>query len=184
MIVLALDTQTMTATLVSSFVHPTPLLAASQGDFQPLPGGNWFVGWGQEPYFSEYSPRGQAPVRRPPAGALPVLHGAQVPLGGRALATAVPCGRARPHGGPVAYVSWNGATPSPSGGCWGARTATLSPAAAPPSRGGFETAIALSSTPRYIAVQALGPTGQVLGASAPVALSAALAGRLPGPARR
>ena len=58
-IVLALNQQTMTASLVSSFVGPTPLLAASQGDLQPLSNGNWMVGWGQEPWFSEYSPTGQ-----------------------------------------------------------------------------------------------------------------------------
>ena len=57
-IVLTLNTQNMTANLVSSFTHSKPLLAPSQGDFQPLVGSNWFVGWGQEPYFSEFAPEG------------------------------------------------------------------------------------------------------------------------------
>ena len=34
------------------------------GDAQPLPNGNVLVGWGSDPYFSEYGQLGQAPVRR------------------------------------------------------------------------------------------------------------------------
>src|SRR5207237_648525 len=57
-LVLRLNLLQMTAALVSSFVHPKPLLAESQGNFQPLPGGDWFAGWGQVPYFSEFAPNG------------------------------------------------------------------------------------------------------------------------------
>ncbi len=58
-IVLSLNRQKMTASLVSSFTHTPPLSAPSQGDFQPQADGNWFVGWGQEPYFSEFAPEGK-----------------------------------------------------------------------------------------------------------------------------
>ena len=51
----------------------------------------------------------------------------------------------------------------------------VTPVAAAP-RSGFETAIALSTAPRYLAVQLLGAGDQALGVSAPVAPSAALAG--------
>ncbi len=87
-IVLALNKQTMTATLVASFVHPTPLLAASQGDFQPLAGGNWLARLGARTVLLGILPRRQGSPRRPPARPLPVLHGAQVPLVGRTDATA------------------------------------------------------------------------------------------------
>ncbi len=174
MIVLALNKQTMTATLVSSFTHSTPLLAASQGDFQPLPGGDWFVGWGQEPFFSEYSPAGQPLLD----AHLPPLYQSytalKFPWSGAPRQPPVLAVRARSHGGLVAYVSWNGATAVTQ---WrllaGASSHALGPAAIAP-RSGFETAIAISSTPRYIAVQALGAGGQVLGASTPVAPSAIL----------
>lgn len=173
--VLALDARAKTANLVSSFVHSAPaLLAASQGDFQPLSGGNWFVGWGQEPFFSEYSPAGR------------LLFDAHLPAHYQSYTVlrfpweGVPAQRpslvlrARAHGGPVAYVSWNGAT---SVAQWrllgGASPHALAPVAAA-ARSGFETAIALTSSPRYLAVQALGAGGQVLSASAPVALSAIL----------
>ena len=57
----SLNLQLHTATLVSEFTHgaPAPLLADSQGDLQALPNGDWFVGWGQIPDFSELSPTGQ-----------------------------------------------------------------------------------------------------------------------------
>lgn len=169
--VFVLDTQTKTATLVASFVHHTPaLLAASQGDFQPLAGENWFVGWGQEPFFSEYSPSGQ------------LLFDAHLPASYQSYTafkfawTGTPTWRpslavrAGSHGGAVAYASWNGATTVAQ---WrllsGASPRTLAPAAIAP-RGGFETAIALpSSSPRYVAVQALDADGRVLGASVPIA---------------
>lgn len=44
-IVLALDYTTRTARLVSSFVHPTPLVAGSQGNFEPAADGDWITGW-------------------------------------------------------------------------------------------------------------------------------------------
>jgi hypothetical protein len=170
--VLALNAQTKTASLVASFVHPTPLLAASQGDFQPLPGGDWFVGWGQEPFFSEYSPSGQ------------LLFDAHLPASYQSYTalkyawTGTPTQRpslavrVSSHG-LVAYVSWNGATTVAQ---WrllaGGSTRTLAAVATTP-HSGFETAIALSSAaPRYLAVQALDASGRVLGASLPVALAA------------
>ena len=174
-IVLALNKQTMTATLVASFVHPTPLLAASQGDFQPLAGGNWLAGWGQEPFFSEFSPEGKVLLD----AHLPALCQSytvlKFPWSGEPTQPPAIAVRARFHAGLVAYASWNGATAVVQ---WrllaGASPHALTPVAAAP-RGGFETAIALSTAPRYLAVQALAAGGQVLGASAPVALSVALA---------
>jgi hypothetical protein len=76
--------------------------------------------------------------------------------------------RARSHGGLVAYASWNGAT---SVAQWrllgGASPHALAPLAAVP-RSGFETAIAVPTTSRYLAVQALDAQGQVLSTSATI----------------
>ncbi len=171
--VLALNAQTKTARLVASFVHPTPLLAASQGDFQPLASGNWFVGWGQEPFFSEYSPSGQIlfdahlPATYQSYTALKFAW-AGTPKQRPSLAV-----REGAHGRLIAYVSWNGATAVAT---WrllaGSSTRTLSPGAATP-RSGFETAITLpNASARYVVVQALDSSGRVLGASLPVATGA------------
>ena len=57
-IVLSLNGQTGTATLVAEFVHTPALVVESQGNVQALGNGDWFLGWGQEPDFSEFSPTG------------------------------------------------------------------------------------------------------------------------------
>ena len=65
----------------SQFLHPGHrLLADSQGDMQALPDGDWFVGWGAQPDFSEFSATRRAAVRRQPALRLRVLPCAALPL--------------------------------------------------------------------------------------------------------
>jgi hypothetical protein len=169
-IVLSLNHQKMTASLVSSFTHTPSLSAPSQGDFQPLADGNWFVGWGQEPFFSEFTAQGKllfdahlpalyqsyTVLKFPWAGAPPQLPQLAVRKGAQ--------------GGIVAYASWNGATAVAQWALLGGSSPrVLSPLAVAP-RGGFETAISSPSVPRYLAVQALGAQGQVLSTSATVTL--------------
>jgi Arylsulfotransferase (ASST) len=172
-IVLSLNTQAMAATLQSSFVHPTKLLAASQGDFQPLADGNWFVGWGQEPFFSEYSPTGHdlfdahLPASYQSYTALQFPWSGQ-PVGPPALAVRPDRSKIGQHGGAEAYASWNGAT---AVGAWrllgGPSPHALKPLTTVP-RKGFETAIALGHAPAYVEAQALGAGGALLGSSRPV----------------
>jgi hypothetical protein len=168
-IVLSLDRQKMTASLVSSFTHSPPLSAPSQGDFQPLADGNWFVGWGQEPYFSEFAPEGKLLLD----AHLPALYQSytvlKFPWVGDPTQPPQLAVRAGPHGGIVAYASWNGATAVTQWGLLGGTSPhSLAPVAAAP-RTGFETAIASPTVPRYLAAQALGAQGQVLSTSAAVA---------------
>jgi hypothetical protein len=158
-----------TATLVTRLTHTPALVAESQGDLQALPNGDWFVGWGQEPYFSEFDPEGvmlfdgHFPAHdesyrafRFPWTGTPVHPPAFAFVPGSAgTASAV-------------YASWNGATGVSS---WrllaGSTPATLSAVAQVP-RAGFETAIPLPAgvTGPDLEVQALGAEGQVLGTSA------------------
>ncbi|MGO9249697.1 MAG: arylsulfotransferase family protein, partial [Solirubrobacteraceae bacterium] len=173
-IVLALNTQAMTATLVSQFVHPGQLLAASQGDFQPLSDSDWFVGWGQEPFFSEFGPEGKLvfdahfPVHDQSYRAFRFAW-TGTPAHPPAFAFA-PGGAA---GGGTVYASWNGATLVTS---WrllaGVSASSLSTVTQVP-RVGFETAIPVpaGTVGPYLAVQALGANGQVLGTSATAAQS-------------
>jgi hypothetical protein len=167
-LVLQLNPQRMTAALVSSFVHATPLLAESQGDFEPLANGDWFIGWGQEPYFSELAPTGQTlfdahlPSPYQSYTVLKYLWSGQPPQPPR-LAV-----RPAAHGRLVVYASWNGAT---AVAAWrvlaGSSRRALRPIATAPRRG-FETAIALARAHGYLAVRAIGGRGEMLGTS-PVA---------------
>jgi hypothetical protein len=166
-IVLSVDPLSGTTTLVSQFEHTPPLVAESQGNIQSLANGDWFVGWGQEPFFSEFSASGTLlfdahfPVHtqsyrsfRFPWTATP----AQPPA--FAFAARAPAGR-------VVYASWNGATQLASWRVLAGPRATRLRAIAEAARAGFETAIALPARVPgpYLAVQALDAGGQVLATS-------------------
>ena len=58
-----------------SYVHPVPLLAGAMGNMQFLPDGRVFVGWGTEPYFSEFGDDGTLLVDGRAAHRLRVLPG-------------------------------------------------------------------------------------------------------------
>lgn len=170
-IVLRLDPQAATATLVSQFTHVPPLVADSQGNAQALAGGDWFVGWGQVPDFSEFSPTGA------------LLFDAHLPAHSQSYRsfrftwTGTPAHQpslAFTPGSPgvgTVYASWNGATLVSSWRVLAGRTpSTLTPVAQA-ARAGFETAIPIPAKPTgpYVAVQALDAAGGVLGSSAVVA---------------
>ncbi len=169
-IVVGVNQQTGTATLLTRLTHTPALLVESQGNLQALANGDWFVGWGQEPYFSEFSPEGQ------------LLFDAHFPAHDESYRafrfewTGTPAhpptfafGAASGGGGTV-YASWNGATLVAS---WrvlaGASPSSLGTVALEP-RSSFETAIAVpaGTAGPYVEVQALGAAGQVLGSSAAV----------------
>ena len=167
-ILLSLDEQQKTATLLTQITHPSPLIAPSQGDVQALANGDWFVGWGQLPNFSEFNAQGQ------------LLFDAHLPPGTESYRsfrfpwTATPLHppdfalQHTAHGAGVAYATWNGATQVASwrvlSGSSGQRLRPIAAAA----RTSFETAIPLTggSIGSYMSVQALDATGAVIGSSA------------------
>jgi hypothetical protein len=58
-IVVQIDEDAMKASLVGQYLRPEMTPADTQGNMQLLPGGHVFVGWGSEPYFSEFSRDGE-----------------------------------------------------------------------------------------------------------------------------
>lgn len=160
-----IDWSHRTVELRSRYVHTPALSAGSQGNNEPMPDGDTFIGWGEQPYFSEVGPAGETlfdarlayPSQSYRAYRFP-WHGTPA---GPPTATTKPLGAA----GAVLYASWNGATNVAS---WrvlaGSTASTLAPLVTVP-RSGFETAIDLPSAPRYYAVQALDATGRVLSSS-------------------
>jgi hypothetical protein len=180
-VVVALEPQAKSATLLDELTHTPPISTKSQGNLQALPNGDWFVGWGEVPDFSELSPTGA------------LLFDAHFPAGDQSYRdlrfawTGVPATRpalallaahcaAAAHSAGTVYASWNGATLVASWRVLAGDTAhSLKPVAAA-LRSGFETAIALpaGTSGRYLTVQALGGTGQVLGSAATVAAPSGL----------
>jgi hypothetical protein len=176
-IVLSLNRQTMTATLLSSFVHPTPLLAASQGDFQPLPGGDWYVGWGQEPYFSEYSATGRLLFDAHLPASYQSFTALRFPWSGQpAGRPALAIRRGSGHDLEL-FASWNGATDVAGWNVREGASAAHLAAVARARSDSFETAISVPDAGAYVDVQALGARGQVLATSLPHSLAAALGKR-------
>ncbi len=58
-LMLKLDYKHMTARLTAERDHTPPLLTRFQGNVQVLAGGDTVIGWGQQPYFTEFDARGR-----------------------------------------------------------------------------------------------------------------------------
>lgn len=162
-----IDWKNKSVSLVSRYTDK--LLSGSQGDDQVLPDGNSFVGWGEVPYMTEFSPTGQ------------LLFSAHFPYPGQSYRafrfpwSAAPASRpaiavsAGSPTGATVYASWNGATAVSS---WrvlaGPDNSSLAPVASA-ARSGFDTAVVVAGGYEYFAVQALSVSGDVAGESAVVA---------------
>jgi Arylsulfotransferase (ASST) len=164
-ILLNLDTGAMRATLRRSYVHPARLAAANQGSMQVLADGEVLVGWGNLPYFSQFTANGTL-----------ILDG-QFPVGDqsyRAFTAAwtghptdkpAVAARVNPAGGSVVYASWNGATEVSTWTVLAGRTAEALAEVGAQLRSGFETMITASSAGPYFAVTAQDARRHVLGRS-------------------
>ena len=159
-----LNLKAKTATLAGQFVRAPALNTPCCGNAQPLPGGNWMVGWGGLPNFTEFNAAGQ------------MLFDAQFPAGEfsyrvyREAWSAQPAGYrpaivARSVGSASAvYASWNGATTVSS---WqlltGSSRGHLKAVSTTP-KSGFETTIPAPPAAFY-EVRALSASGRVLASS-------------------
>jgi hypothetical protein len=169
-IVVAVNPQTKTDTVVAQYEHPTALSAGSQGNVQLLANGDVFVGWGSEPYFSEFSAGGQLLFDAHMHGAYQSYRSYRfpwtgAPTGAPAIAAVKPSAGAGGRGPVTVYASWNGDTRTASWRVLAGPSAKQLAAVATAARGGFETAIATPGPEPYVAVQALDASGAVLGTS-------------------
>ena len=161
-LVIELDNKNKRATLHRRYAyHRQKLLAHALGSVQILPNRNVLVGWGTEPFFTEYTEDGA------------VVWDARLPKGGQNYRTlrlpwvGVPIERPkvaarRIPSGRLLHASWNGSTEVAS---WrfdtGTSPSTLQTAATKP-RTGFETKLAIPPGHRYAAVTALDARGAPL----------------------
>ncbi|MBV8430264.1 MAG: aryl-sulfate sulfotransferase, partial [Solirubrobacterales bacterium] len=161
---LYLDLRHHNAHVFKQWHHSPALSAFFEGNVQQLPDADEFVGWGQDPYFSEYDQRGRT-----------ILDGRFVSntasyrayrFAWTGTPAAPPALSATASGNRITwYVSWNGATAVSS---WralaGSTPDDLRPVASA-RKTSFETSI---GTPReaYAELEALDASGHELGASA------------------
>jgi hypothetical protein len=167
-LILDLDTTAMRATRKHQYVHPSRLLAAFMGSVQVLGDGRVFVGWGMEPYFSEFSEDGRLLID----GQFRAKDGAYrsftndwtgEPAGNPAVAA-----RAGRGGGVRVYASWNGATQVSAWAVLAGRKRASLADIGSVSRTGFETEIAVHHPGPFFAVRALDRAGRSLGISGTV----------------
>jgi Arylsulfotransferase (ASST) len=169
-IVVELDELQMSARLVREYTSPKKRLSTSQGNMQLLPNSNILIGWGSEPFISEFSREGE------------LLFEAHFPPGGESYRAFRFTWSGQPTDEPALaveqgpddklklYASWNGATEVAT---WevlaGPRQSRLESVGSVP-RDGFETAMLVQTFDPYVAVRAKDHLDQPLGTSTSVKL--------------
>jgi hypothetical protein len=150
----------MRATLVRSFAHHPPLVAVDQGNMQRLPDGDFLVGWGHEPWYTEFTANRAVTLDARFGGNDNSYRAYRFRWTGRPLQPPDVVVR-----GDTVYVSWNGATRVASWRLVSGSDADTLHAGANIAKRRFETALAIPSGARYVAVEALDEHGRVLGVS-------------------
>jgi hypothetical protein len=164
-LVLRLDRRRGTAKVLHEYARSGDTSAQSEGSLQMRPGGNVFVGFGAQPFFSEFSRSGR------------LLYDAKLPnddgsyrayrFGWTGTPRTRPAAAVRRESGSrvAIYASWNGATAVKRWRVLAGPDATaLRPVASAPFAG-FETRIEVDSSARTFTVQALDSNGHVLATS-------------------
>jgi hypothetical protein len=165
-LVLKLDQSTHAATLVAQYSGGGKFESEYMGNTEPLSNGSMFVGWGSEPYFSEYSRSGkllfEGEFPRPDITYRATLEQwVGLPL-------SPPVGVARQTDGKTTvYVSWNGATQVVSWRVLAGPSASLLAVVTTTAKSGFESAIPVPQSYKSFKVEALDANGRVIGASRP-----------------
>ena len=165
-ILINLNTRTMQATLQRSYIHPaTRLLAAFEGSMQVLPGGRVLIGWGNLPYFSEFTANGTLILDGHYPGGDQTYRVLSAAWTGQPTDQPAAAARPGPAGGSVVYASWNGATQVATWTVLAGTSPNGLAQAGSKKRHGFETAITVNNPGPYFAVTANDASGQSLGQS-------------------
>ncbi len=166
-LVLRVDTARRRAELVHAYASPDALLSSSQGNLQLLPDGHAFIGWGANPYFTEFDGNGHVVFDGHFKAGADSYRAYRLPWKGRPQdppALALTTDR---RGRVTAYVSWNGATDVTRWQVVAGPDPRHLDTVAVAAKTGFETAIPLDVlTDRYVTVRARGASGELIGSSA------------------
>lgn len=173
---LKVDDEAMTASVVTEYAPPEERPAGSMANTQPLDNGNMMVGWGAQPYYSEFSDEGEL--------LYDVCHGdacheAKYDGGGGSYRAYKGQWEGDPNTAPDvviqesdngqqrAYVSWNGATEVDRWRLIAGEDADNIVQQTSVNKASFETSIPVLQESEYIAVQALDTNGDVLASGTP-----------------
>jgi hypothetical protein len=158
-------------TLVRAFTNPNAaLLSDSQGDLLSLPGGNWLMGYGGLPNFTEFGAAGQVLFDAALGPGVQDYRTYLAPWSGQPAG--VPALAAQASNGVVTVeTSWNGATAVSAWAVLAGSSADSMSVVATVPRDGFETSFSLPEAEPQVAVAALGAGGQTLATSAVISPS-------------
>jgi Arylsulfotransferase (ASST) len=163
------NTSNRTVTLLKQFTNPSKtLLASSQGNLLNLSSGestsgNWLMGYGGLPNFTEYDPSGHVLLDGTLGKNVQSFRTYIDPWSGQA-----PGAPSVAVSGSSVAVSWNGATNVASWQVLGGASATALAPVAKAAKAGFQTTISVPAGNAYVAVQALDSSGAALATSATV----------------
>ena len=165
---IVLDFKKHEAHLGSSYTHPSPLLAASQGNMQTLADGNTLVDYGGVPQISEYAADGALLFDAALPYDMSTYRAFRFPWRGHPFSPPALLASLNNTGEEtIVHMSWNGATEVAS---WrvlaGPSGKSLKTRASAPASS-FESSTILPQKYAYVAVQALGPDGRLLASSKP-----------------
>ncbi len=165
---LRLSLRNMTATLGTQREHSPALASSYEGNDQQLPDFDDFVGWGEQPYFTEYTPWGSVDLDGRFVGNNATYRAYRFPWTGT---PATPPSIAVTGGAkPVVYASWNGATTVAAWHVLGGATPSTMRYVAGSIKLGFETSIRIPKGLGSVTVQAMDSRNHVIGTSAIVSV--------------
>jgi hypothetical protein len=169
-IVVEVDEDRMSASLVREYTHPDKLLSDTQGNVQVLPNGNVLVGWGSAPHFSEFDHHGKLLFDAAYPAESESYRAFRFPWSGQPTDDPAIVVELGAEDKITIYASWNGATEVTT---WqvvaGSVPDRLEPLVSVPHQG-FETMITLHTTEPYVGLNALNGSGRVLGTTKAVEL--------------
>ena len=161
---LGLDLGSMQAILLQEYVHPKALAATAMGNAQVLADGRVMVGWGTQPYITQFGPLGDVQFDATFEGGAWNYRAFRDTWAGRPATK--PAAAVRRHGrGLRVYASWNGSTET---AYWrldaGVARGGLQPVKTV-KRTGFETVIPLPERRPFVAATALDASKRPLASS-------------------
>jgi Arylsulfotransferase (ASST) len=156
-----------TVALAQAFVNPSrTLLAPAQGNTLALAGGDWLMGYGNLPNFTEYDPAGHVLLDGTLGHNVQDFRTYLSPSWSGKPET-VPAIVAKRSGASVAVqMSWNGATDVASWKLLAGSSPSLLVALATVPKHGFQTTATVTTSAPYVESWALDANGNELGASA------------------
>jgi len=162
----AVNESSKTVSLVKQYSHSPALDTNFEGNTQILPNGDVFVGWGQQPYFTEFNAAGKQIFDARFTSNTSSYRAYRFAWTGQPTTPPSIAVGNNNDGTTEVWPSWNGATTVSSWRVLAGASANALTTLATVGKRGFETNISAGTGVPYFAVQALGSNGQALGTSA------------------